>query len=88
MENKQWRAVPREEPECSGQRVIEDENGDEVAYVGFDEDAELIVVAVNAHAALAKAIKTAHTALFLADRDEGIKAARKALGEAVAALEG
>lgn len=53
----QWRAVPREELECSGQRIIEDEKGDEVAYVGFDEDAEFIATACNAHAGLVEALK-------------------------------
>ena len=61
--NKQWRAVPRAELECSGQRIIEDEKGDEVAYVTFDEDAELIVLAVNAHAGLVEALQ----ALVLTD---------------------
>lgn len=57
MEQKKWRAVPREELEVSGQRVIEDENGYEVAYVGFDEDAEFIELACNAHAGLVEALQ-------------------------------
>jgi hypothetical protein len=46
------RAVPRAELEVSGQRVIEDAAGEEIAYVGFDEDAEDIAAAVNQHAKL------------------------------------
>lgn len=57
VQSKQWRAVPRAELECSGQRIIEDEKGDEVAYVGFDEDAEFIMLACNAHAGLVDALK-------------------------------
>lgn len=43
------RAVPREELEVSGQRLIEDTASAEVAYVPFDEDAEDIVTACNAY---------------------------------------
>lgn len=52
-----FRAVPREELEINGQRVIEDKNGEEVAYVGFNEDAEFIALACNAHAGLVEALK-------------------------------
>jgi hypothetical protein len=45
------RAVPRAELEVSGQRVIENAAG-EIAYVGFDEDAEDIAATVNQHAKL------------------------------------
>lgn len=50
--NLPLRAVPRTELEVSGQRVIEDANGDEIAYVGFDEHAEALARAVNGYAEL------------------------------------
>lgn len=42
-----WRAVSRDELEISGQRVIKDAKGVEIALVQFDEDAEELVRRVN-----------------------------------------
>ena len=47
-----YRAAPREVEEVFGCRVLRDAKGDEVAHIIFDEDAELIVKALNAHAGL------------------------------------
>lgn len=80
---KQWRAVPREELECSGQRIIEDEKGDEVAYVGFDEDAELIVLACNAHAGLVQGAKVALAMVHGMELAGADKAACEAVAEAL-----
>jgi hypothetical protein len=55
--NTPVRAAPRDEIEVSGQRVIVDAAGEEIAYVGYDEDAEEIARAVNAHAGLVDALR-------------------------------
>ena len=55
--NLPLRAVPRAELEVSGQRVIKDAEGDEVALVGFDEHAEEMARAINGYAALHAAVE-------------------------------
>ena len=44
-----YKLLTREQLVLSGNRVLLDEKGDEVAYIPFDEDAEFIEMAVNEH---------------------------------------
>lgn len=72
-QNTPFRAVPREELEVGGSRVIKGANGDEVAFVQFDEDAEFIVKACNSRDQLVAALKrfTAYGKTFAYRESEG-----------------
>lgn len=48
------RAVPREESEINGMRILADAAGDTVAHVLFDEDADEIAAALNARSVAAR----------------------------------
>lgn len=68
-----WKALQREELEISGCRVIEDTGtGDHVALASFDEDAEFIELACNAHAGLVEALKSIHKMLQQDPLDEAL----------------
>lgn len=85
------RALPRDEIEVNGGRVIQDARGGEIAYVPFDEDAEYIARAVNAYPAMVAALKLARVALLYSTPDlshypEPVKRhadAHKAVGDAL-----
>lgn len=71
------RAVPRDELEINGFRIIEDGAGHEVGFITFDEDAEDLVNAANNYERLRRTVKSLLGALdnLGFNEDEGVSGA-------------